>query len=108
MHCQAIFATIVLLGGIGTGVILYISGTLSTEGMIGVLVGAYFLYLIIGCCCNRLNSYLGNIDKGENFELNYEYLRKGIGFFWFHAECYHYETRYHTRTYTDSNGNTQT
>lgn len=64
MHCQAVFATILLLGGIGTGIILFLNESISTEGMIGILVGAYFMYLIVGCCCNKLNSYLGNIEKG--------------------------------------------
>lgn len=30
-----------------------------------------------------------------------------MGNFWFHAECYHYEIRHHTRTVRDSNGNTR-
>lgn len=31
-----------------------------------------------------------------------------IGRFTFHAECYHYETRHHTRTIRDADGNTRT
>ena len=30
------------------------------------------------------------------------------GQFIFHATCYHYETRYHTRTVRDANGNNRT
>ena len=31
-----------------------------------------------------------------------------IGRFRFHAECYHYETRFHTRTVRDRDGHTTT
>jgi hypothetical protein len=64
MHCQALWATIFLLAGVFCGVYFYLTGSLSVGGAVGVCVGSYALYLIIGCCCNALTKYLENIDRG--------------------------------------------
>lgn len=108
-HCQSLWATILLLGGEATGLILYFKSDvdLSTDALIGICVGSYLLYLIVGLCCNPLREYLSNIDRGENFETYYQQVRAMIGRFRFHAECYHYEIRHHTRTVRDANGNTR-
>ena len=64
MHCQALWATIFLLVGLFCGVYFYITGGLTVGGAVGVCVGSYALYLIVGCCCNALTKYLENIDRG--------------------------------------------
>ncbi|MBP9847698.1 MAG: hypothetical protein KBD43_16705 [Saprospiraceae bacterium] len=64
MHSPAIFATIFLIGGLVAGVVLYVNGSVSAEALIGICVGTYLFYLIVGFCCNTLTSYLGNIDSG--------------------------------------------
>jgi hypothetical protein len=92
IHCQALVATLLLIAGLVTGLVVYFytDVQLSVGALIGICAGTYLLYLIVGCCCNSLGSYLGNIDRGENFESYYEWIRNGVGHFWFHAECYHY------------------
>jgi len=69
MHCQALIATIFLIGGVTTACVLQFASStdLGTGGFVGIICGSYLLYLIIGCCCNTLTSYLGNIERGENF-----------------------------------------
>ena len=66
-HCQAFIATIFFVGGLATGLILFFNDTVPLGGMLGIIGGGYLLYLIIGCCCNKLGSYLSNLDRGENF-----------------------------------------
>ena len=107
-HCQALIATLLLLGGVATGVVLYMQEQLELGVMLGIIGGGYALYLIIACCCNPLQKYLGNIDRGESFEPYTERVREMVGRFEFYAECYHYETRHHTRTVRDANGNSRT
>lgn len=103
-------ATIILVVGIVTFVILYINGNIDvTEGgIIGICVGIYLFYLLLALACNPLFGYLGNINAGESFQYAYDRVRGLSGHFQFSVTCYHYETRYHTRTVTDNNGNTKT
>lgn len=67
MHCQSIFATLFLIGGIAAGIVVFLNGDVSVGEMVGILAGTYVFYLTVGRCRNKLSSYLGNIDKGENF-----------------------------------------
>lgn len=78
-HCQAIVATIFLVGGIVLAVILLMNKSIGIGGLIGIIVAAYLLYLLIGCCCNSLNEYLGNVERGENFHNYYEMGRTASG-----------------------------
>lgn len=64
MHCQSLFATFFLFGGIAAGIIVYMNGSVDVGGMMGIIGGSYILYLIVACCCNKLGSYLSNVDKG--------------------------------------------
>ena len=66
-HCQAFIATLFLVGGLAAGLILFINDTIPNWAMFCIIGGGYLFYLIIGCCCNKLGSYLSNLDKGENF-----------------------------------------
>lgn len=45
--------------------VLFITDKSMSVGVFaGILVGSYVVYLIVACSCNRLGSYLGNIDRG--------------------------------------------
>ena len=70
--------------------------------------GVYLLYIITALCCNPLFAYFSNVEEGANFENQYNSVRAIQGHFSLHAECYHYETRFHTRTVTNANGETRT
>lgn len=94
-HCQAIVATVFLIGGIALAIILKATGSIGLGAMIALIVGFYLLYLCIGCCCNTLREYLQNIDRGENFHNYCEMLRTSQGSFEFGVTCYHYEMRMH-------------
>ena len=59
-----LIATFFLIGGITTALILFFNETIPLEVMLGIIGGSYLLYLIIGCSCNRLGSYLSNADSG--------------------------------------------
>jgi hypothetical protein len=107
-HWQAFIATFILIGGSVTAAIFYLNGTFELGVMFGIIGGCYLIYLLVGCCCNPLRNYLSNIEHGQNFETYYEWIRNQNGHFWFYAECYHYETRHHTRTVTDSDGKSRT
>lgn len=70
IHAQPLFATFVLVIGISVVVSLSVVGTIqiSVGGLVGICVGIYLLYLLIGFICNPLFSYLDNIEHGANFE----------------------------------------
>lgn len=57
-YCQPICATIFLVAGLATGIILLLSKQISIGGAIAIIASAYILYLIIGCCCNSTKEYL--------------------------------------------------
>ena len=109
-HCQAFIATLLLIAGLVTANVLYFVSDVQLElGVyIGITCGTYVLYLIVGCCCNTLTQYLSNIDRGENFQTYYDRVREMVGRFVFHAECYHYEIRHHTRHVRDNDGRSRT
>lgn len=77
---------------------------MTAGGFFGIIGFAYVIYLVLGCAANNMRDYLGNIDLGENFEKYYETVRNMVGHFWFSAECYHNETRHHTRCVRDQHG----
>ena len=108
-HIRSLIATLILFSGIGTMMGLAFSGQIyiSLGGLIGACVGIYIFYLMLALICNPLFSYFSNVEHGMNFEAEYNNVRKLHGQFCFFAECYHYETRFHTRTVTDGNGNTR-
>jgi hypothetical protein len=58
--------------GITVALVLYLQNNpdITIEIFVGILVGSYFLYLIVGC--NKFSTYLDNIDKGEHFEGYYD------------------------------------
>ena len=107
-HCQALVATIILLAGVIGGVVLHAQGKIDPSGMFGLMGMCYFIYLVIACCGNDLRKYLGNISHGEHFESTTEKVRNMNGRFEFHAECYHYETRWKNETVRDANGRERT
>lgn len=55
----------------GEGVIiaLFLVGVIDVEvgELIGICVGIYVFYLMLGLICNTLLSYLSNIEHGANF-----------------------------------------
>lgn len=65
-HCQSFVASILLVGGIVTGLVLFFftDAGLSVGAVVGICVGSYAVYLLVACCFNTLGSYLGNIDRG--------------------------------------------
>lgn len=91
-HCRSLFSTIILFGGIITVLALYLTDNIEItyEALIGICVGIYVFYLMLGLICNPLFSYLNNIEHGMNFQKSYEATRALVGHFSFHAECYHY------------------
>lgn len=91
-HVRSLIATLILIAGEGTILPLYFTGVIDIElgALIGICIGIYLFYLCLGLCCNPLLSYLGNVEHGANFENEYNKVRNIIGYFRFHAECYHY------------------
>lgn len=63
---------------------------------------------MIGLCGNSLRQYLKAIRGGQGLEAEYDRTRSLVGKFVMTADCYHYETQTHTRTVTDSEGNSST
>ena len=87
MHYKALLATLLLIAGQVTGILLYFSSkkSLSREELLAVCIGTYLIYLIVACCSNPLPAYLRNISRGQTFEKYYEKLRNTAGHFIFHA-----------------------
>ena len=79
------------------GIIMAINGT---AGVLGAFGACYLIYIILEFCtptsrylCHKSTDQ-GMYEKmGRNFKTPPEVL--------FHCECYHYETRHHTRTKQD-------
>ncbi len=63
-HCKTIAATLLLVGGVSTAIALFVKSIIGIGPLIGIIVGSYFLYLIIGCCNNTLRTYVSSIEKG--------------------------------------------
>lgn len=80
---------------------------LSAGALGGICAGIYAFYLILAMCCNSLLSYLNKIEHGNRFRDEYHRIQNLSGHFVFSVECYHYETRHHTRTVSDGNGGTR-
>jgi len=66
--------------------------------------GGYIFYCCEGFCCSSSYKYLKEIMDAEGYTIYQDNMRKAEPRIWWHVQCYHYETR----TYTDSDGNTQT
>lgn len=96
--------------GVPVIVVLSIQRTIQlTPGALGgICAGIYIFYLILAMCCNSLLTYLNQIEHGARFREEYHRVQKLVGHFLFSVECYHYETRHHTRTVSDGNGGTKT
>lgn len=107
-HIQSFIATLLLVTGIALSLVFFLNGSLSIGTFIGILLGIYTLYLLVGCCCNSLVSSLSDIEEGQRLETYYDWIRKREGRFMFSAVCYHYETRHHTRKVRDSYGYSRT
>ena len=93
-----------LIGVIVTFIILKKANSDSLRGLLGGFGACYLVYIILEFC-SPTSKYLCNKSSGQGM-----YEKMGSHFrtppeIRFHCECYHYETRHHTRT--DSNGNTE-
>jgi hypothetical protein len=89
--------------------VLTFAGTIPIPGAAlgGICGGFYALHLLIGFCCNSYFSQFTNIQHGSQLENEYNKTRNLTGYFLFTAECFHYETRHHTRTVSDGRGGTR-
>ena len=67
-----------------------------------------FAYLLEACCYSHTLQYLRHTKTAEGTVVFMQRLQKAAPIIEMHVDCYHYETRHHTRTVTDSDGNTTT
>jgi hypothetical protein len=74
---NVIFMACLIVGLIGLGAFLDIGA------MIGMIVGSYLVYLIIGCCCSDIKDYVQNTKKFDDFQATYNQMVRGKGFFRF-------------------------
>lgn len=60
---RSLIASFILVVGLSTVLGLYFGGIFDIEmgGLIGICVGIYLFYLILGLCANPLLAYLKNI-----------------------------------------------
>jgi len=72
-----------------------------------IYAGVFLVYLIEVFCTNSCK-YLHHMDFVEDFVTYVNRIKNVRPLIGFWCECYHYETRYRTVEYTDSNGNRQT
>ena len=89
-HVACIVASAFLIGGIVALALLVDS---STGAAIGIMVGGYFIYLIASICCSEIKGYITNVKRFDEYNVMYNKMVSGRGYFIFHIECYHYETR---------------
>ena len=75
-----------VIGGVG------FNKFLSMGGSVGIILGSYVLYLILGLCCSDIREYISNTKRNAEYEATYSKMVKGRGFFKFWIECYHYVT----------------
>jgi len=74
---------------------------------LGILGGIYLIYFIDVFCTNT-RKYLSNMDYLEDFMTFINRIKSTPPTMGFSCECYHYETRYRTVHYKDSQGNSRT
>lgn len=91
MHVAIIISTLILIGGIAGGVVLF---QIQPSFIIysGIIIGlAYIIYLIVSMFCSTIRNYISNLKKLEDYKVTYDKMVKGRGYFKFWIECYHYK-----------------
>lgn len=79
--------------------ILGMNSFLGVDLAFGLMGGLYLIYLIVGCCCSDIKNYIQNMKRFDSYQVTYDNMVKGQGFFEFWIECYHNET-YRTKNGT--------
>lgn len=83
---NAIFLGCLVLALVGLGDFLSVGAT------VGIIIGSYLLYLIIGYCCSDIKDYIHNMKRFDNYQETYNNMVRGKAYFKFWIECYHYVT----------------
>ena len=103
-HCvgywgASFFTSVMVLGGIALPFLL-------EDYLWFILPGVFYLIHYILFCCSDTSKFLKKLRRDLNpYEHTYQCQKTPAHTKW-HIVCYHYETRYRTRT--DSQGNTRT
>jgi hypothetical protein len=63
MHVAVIVTTLLLIGGIAGGVILLLGSADNFGAGIGVIAGAYVIYVGVSICCSDIRGYISNLKK---------------------------------------------
>jgi hypothetical protein len=108
MHGRSLVALLLFLLGLIIALVLHSGGTISGVATAAIIVVAYVVHLMLSLCSNSLIQYLKAVRGGQGLEAEYNRTRSLVGQFVMTADCYHYETQTHTRTVTDSEGNSST
>jgi hypothetical protein len=81
-HIAVVVANLIFLGWLIAAMVgynVYISAGLA----IGLIVGLYVVYIIVGCCCSDIKPFIENMKKFDQYQETYDGMVRGKGFFRF-------------------------
>ena len=82
LHVALAIATALFIAGLAIGGAGY-KNYLEVGGVIGVMVGCWFFYVLIALCYSDLRAYLHNTKRNAEYEYTYNKMVQGKGFFKF-------------------------